>query len=259
MATQIELLWIKRWFELYIKEFCTGIEHIDSAICLKVHHSRNVAHEILDIANSLNISSEDRCLAEICAILHDIGRFEQFRRYHTYSDSKSENHAVIGIDVIKKTGVLNSFTQADRALIIAVIINHNRATLPESDDSRFLLILKLLRDADKVDIFRVVTEHYHNVSSNNVVAIGLPDTPSISDAVLNRLIDGKNAFVEDLKTLNDFKLLQIGWLFDINFPHTFAIINKRNYLDKINAVLPQIEQVQKIVSSARKHIQRNCA
>jgi len=248
---------VKKWFEIFVHGFSTGIDLIDSAICLKVKHTENVAREILDISNSLGLGPEDCFLAEIIAILHDTGRFEQFARYHTYSDTKSENHALLGVNIINNVGVLDGLDPMDSALIGAVVSYHNCAVVPETEDMRFLFFLKLLRDADKIDILRVVTDHYQGLNTNDAIEIGLPDTPGVSQAIVQCLIHGKIARVEDMKTLNDFKLLQAGWIFDINFPRTFEIIKNRKYLDKIYAVLPQTDDVTQAVLTSRQHLEKN--
>lgn len=258
MASETDLLWIKQWFEMYVHQFCTGNERIDSAICLKVRHTKNVALEILDLSNSLKLGVDDCFLAEIIALLHDIGRFEQYMKYHTYSDQKSEDHANLGIEVIKKTGVLKRLNIRDQEIVKAVVAHHNQAILPESSDSRFLFFLKLLRDADKIDILQVVTDHYAGTHTNNAIQIGLPDQPEVSSAIVQNIIQGKIARVECMKTLNDFKLLQIGWVFDLNFPGTFEVFKKRKFIDKIGTVLPQTGDVVQAIFSAQQHLVRNC-
>ncbi|NLD92106.1 MAG: HD domain-containing protein [Fibrobacter sp.] len=147
MIQETDLNYFRNWFDMYVKQFCTGNERIDSAICLKVKHTKNVVREILDIADTVNLDAETRSLAEIVALFHDIGRFKQYIKYGTYSDQKSEDHAKIGLDVIAHTGVFSRLPTYKQELIRNVIANHNRMSLPHSNDQKFLLLLKLLRDA----------------------------------------------------------------------------------------------------------------
>jgi putative nucleotidyltransferase with HDIG domain len=258
MIQETDLLYFKNWFEMYVKQFCTGDERIDSAICLKVKHTKTVALEILDLANTLNLDVEYCYLAEIVAIFHDIGRFEQYIRYHTYSDQKSEDHAKLGLEVIARTGVIGRLPIYEQELVRNVVAHHNRASLPHSDDQKFLLLLKLLRDADKIDILHVVTEHYAGFNRNEAINIGLPNTPEISDKITRCILDGRLADVNDLRTVNDFKLLQAGWVFDLNFPGTYQIFKQRRYLDKLSASLPQTTDVVQAIDSARRFLLRKC-
>jgi hypothetical protein len=258
MLDRSNLLEIKKWFDNYVQQFYTGNECFDSAICLKIQHTNNVVVEILDIVNSLNAKAEDCALAEIVAVLHDIGRFEQYAKYHTYSDLKSEDHAALGIEVIKKTGVLNKLEPYDREPIETAIAHHNRAFLPKTIDTRALFFLKLLRDADKIDILRIVTEHYSGVHTNGAVNNGLPENPEVSESILQSIIHGELIKFNELKTVNDFKLLQISWVFDLNFKRTFEIISARNYFDRIAASLPQTDAVLQALSVVKQHLSQKC-
>lgn len=258
MIREQDLLSVKHWFWKYTRQFRSGNHSIDSAIGLKVKHSKNVAADILDIANTLNLDTEHCYLAEIVALLHDIGRFEQFMRHHTYSDKKSEDHAQLGVEVISQTGVLDEFTTYEQDLICTVVAHHNRFSLPQSNDRKLLLLLKLLRDADKIDILHVVTEHYAGYDSNNAINMDLPDTPDFSDEIIRSIRNRTPAEIRHVKTLNDFKLLQISWVFDINFPKTYQLFNKRRYIKKLSETLPQDNDIKEVIASAHVFLRWNC-
>ena len=86
---------LKNRFEQYVKQFASPDPNIQAALDLKQAHTRRVCEAIVDIG-------EDLLMAEATALLHDIGRFEQFRRYKTFSDARSENHALLGVKVIQE-------------------------------------------------------------------------------------------------------------------------------------------------------------
>ena len=117
---------------------------------------------------------------------------------------------------------------------------------------------KLLRDADKLDIWRVVTDYYHqnNGERNEAIEIGLPDTPGISRDVYQDLVGGRIVDFTHLKNLNDFKLLQLGWIYDINFIPTFQCIQKKGYLEKIHDVLPKSEEVEEVFSATQSYLDK---
>lgn len=115
---------IKKWFELYVCQFCTENESFNEAICLKVKHTKRVASEIIELTRSLNLSETQSYMAEIIAMLHDIGRFEQYAKYQTYSDDKSEDHARLGVNIIKRTGVISKFTLTEQNIITDAIMHH---------------------------------------------------------------------------------------------------------------------------------------
>jgi hypothetical protein len=251
---------LKAWFEDYIRRLSSDDPTIQKGIDLKIDHTRRVCETIVHIGGTLDLSREDLCMAEASALLHDIGRFEQYRRFRTFSDYRSEDHAALGLKVIQANRVLQGLDPAVAEIIVRVVRYHNHAVLPVGEDERSLFFLKLLRDADKVDIWRVVTDYYQNAGDNRnqTIELDLPDRPRVSDSVYEALMKGRPAQMADLKTLNDFKLLQIGWIYDINFPRTFQIVRENGYLEMIRDALPQGSvRVAEIYERARAHLERN--
>jgi putative nucleotidyltransferase with HDIG domain len=250
---------LRAWFEHYVRGFASKDPRVWENMDLKAEHTQGVCEAILDIGESLDLSREDLCIAEACALLHDIGRFEQYRQYGTFSDNRSEDHAALGAKIIEENGVLQGFEPAVADMIIRVVRCHNRALLPVKEDARCLFFLKLLRDADKVDIWRVVLDYYHRAGNNRnqTIELDLPDTNRISDPVYSSLMKGEPANMADLKSLNDFKLLQIGWVYDLNFPRTFQIVRQKRYLEGIRDALPQTcSRATEIYERARAYLER---
>jgi putative nucleotidyltransferase with HDIG domain len=248
---------LNRWFEKYLHRFDAIDPDVQRNMELKAVHTQRVCDNIRDIGKSIALSHQDLVVAETAALLHDIGRFEQYRRYRTFVDRRSEDHAALGVRIIRKNQILSTFDQASADIIIRAVAYHNKMLLPRIADARFLLILKLLRDADKVDIWRVVTEYYQNpaINRNQAVELDLPDNHKIAESVCQALMRGKLVRMADLKSLNDFKLLQIGWIYDVNFLRTFEIVKKNRYLEIIRAKLPQDSaQIDTIYAQAQAYI-----
>ncbi len=260
MTCQDTLPGLKAWFSDYVKKFLSGDPDYRRNIELKIDHTRRVCEEILDVGKSLGLSSEDLCLAEITALFHDIGRFEQYARYGTYRDLVSEDHAVLGVTVLKENQVLEKLELPDSELVLRTVSYHNRAVLPEDETERCLFFSRLLRDADKLDIWRVVTDHYTQKSGsrNGTIELDLPDTPEISETVCEDLMSGRLVRVGCLRTLNDFKLLQMGWIFDVNFPRTFRLVRERAYLKIIRDNLPASAKVSEIFSKVQSYLEERC-
>ncbi len=251
---------LKSWFSGYVKTFQSADPGYQENIDLKEEHSRRVCEEILDVGQSLRLSGDDLHLAEITALFHDIGRFEQYARYGTFSDLVSEDHAMLGVRVLRKNQVLDSLDPQTHELILRTVSYHNRATLPEEETEKCLFFTKLLRDADKLDIWRVVTDYYREDDGvrNGTIELGLPDTPEISDDVCADLLAGRTIRTTSLKTLNDFKVLQMSWVFDVNFQRTFQLVRERRYLDMIREALPQTQKVSKIFSVVQTYLEKHC-
>lgn len=78
--------------------------------------------------------------------------------------------------------------------------------------------------------------------------------PEISDEVANAVIAGRLCELKDLKTHTDFKVLQMSWVYDLNFPRTFQLVDERRYLEKIASALPRSEKAESIYSSVRSFL-----
>jgi putative nucleotidyltransferase with HDIG domain len=255
MALKTALLNLHLWFENYVNGFLSGETESDINVELKKYHTIRVRDAIIDIGKSINLHEDDMYIAEACAILHDIGRFEQHKKYGTFADSKSENHAALGVKIIREYDVLWDFPVKCKDIILQSVGCHNMATIPAGFKPDSLEFLKLIRDADKIDILYVVTEYYmtSESGSNRVLELHLPDTETISDEVFKPLSNGRIAQVKDLRSLNDFKLYQMGWVYDLNYRRSMQIIRERKYLEKLRAALPaessRADQIYNITSN----------
>ena len=153
----IDITKAKIAFKDYIKNY--DIEN--PKIKLKIAHIERTSKGAKKMAESLNLSDEDIKLAELIGLLHDIGRFEQVRKYNTFVDHLSENHAKIGVDILFKDGLIRRFIEDDKydKIIELAIINHNKDKNMLSKDlsPKEELHVKLIRDSDKVDIIYLLT------------------------------------------------------------------------------------------------------
>ncbi len=249
---------LRAWFADYVRRFSSGDPSVQRNMDIKAEHTLRVCGEIRDIGGSLGLSDEDLCTAEACGLLHDIGRFEQYNRYGTFRDSRSEDHAALGVKVIGETGVLEGVEPASVRILVRVVAHHNRAVLDVEEGERSLFFLKLLRDADKVDIWRVVTDYYRDAGNrrNPALELDLPDRDRISDRVSDSLMRGELVRMSDLETLNDFKLFQMGWIYDVNFPRTFRMVQERGYLEAIRDALPCSDRVMDLYARALDRLER---
>jgi hypothetical protein len=249
---------LKEWFTQYVSGHYTGVSEDDRNIRLKEDHTHRVCQNILLLCRSLNLSQADCCLSETIALFHDIGRFEQYRRYRTFNDMKSANHAYLGLRVMAKHRVLSGMDLRERRMLTHAIACHNAATLPENASERALLFMKLIRDADKLDIWKVVIDYYRErtVNPNKTIELDLPDSSVCSPKALEALRQGRFARVQDMKTLNDFKLLQISWAFDLNFNRSFQILSDQKYIERIAETLPDFPEVRVAIEHVMRHIRK---
>ena len=92
-------------------EYVRNYDPSDEKIKLKIDHTYRVAGLCQSIAKSLNLSEADVDIAWLLGMLHDIGRFEQIRRFGTFSDADSVDHAEFGADLLFKEGLIRKFAE----------------------------------------------------------------------------------------------------------------------------------------------------
>ena len=158
----------------------------DAKVKLKIDHTYRVAALCARISQSLALPPEDVDLAWLSGILHDVGRFEQLRRYNTFIDAQSVSHAAMSVAVLFDEGRIRDYLDdagAD-ALLRTAVEWHSAFRLPEALDDRTRLFCQILRDADKIDILRVNVEtpmeEIYNVST--AALRRSPVTPAVLDA-----------------------------------------------------------------------------
>jgi len=253
---QNNLTALKNWFEAYCASFFTPVAEDQRNITLKQDHTREVCLNALRIAEELRLDQERALLAEAIALFHDVGRFSQYRRYRTFDDSISGNHAALGAKVLVESKVLRDLPKHDQDMIVRSVTLHNVFSLPEGLDEDSLLFARLIRDADKLDILRVVIEYFGQDAGSRAeaVSLGLPDGPGYSPAVLASLKRGEMARKADLATRNDLKLLQLAWLYDLNFTASLRMVSEQDYIQKIAAMLPRNDEIAQVVDLAREYV-----
>ena len=189
-------------------------------------------------------------LAETIALFHDVGRFPQFKQYRTYKDQISENHCLMALVVLRENKVLDELPDDERAVIEKAIEFHGAKELPEMD-GRTLHFTKMVRDADKLDIFELLVENYRilaNEPEKFKWELEFPDTPECNPEIIDALLKNQLIDYGAIKTINDAKLLQLGWVYDVYFDHTIKQIYDRGYLQAIIDLLPKTEEIRKVTS-----------
>jgi hypothetical protein len=256
---QNELILLKDWFADYCALFSLPTEVDQRNITVKQEHTRQVCLNAVRIAEDLGLDSLEVRISEAIALFHDVGRFPQYRQYGTFDDSISVNHAVLGTKVLLENNLLGGLPKPEQEIIVRSVALHNVFTLPEGLDERSLLFARLIRDADKLDILRVVIEYFEQDEGSRAeaVALGLPDVPEgYSREVLACLARGEMARKDALTTLNDFKLLQLTWLYDLNFTCSLRMVAERDYIRKIEKMLPRTAEISGAIGTVRRHVDK---
>jgi HD superfamily phosphohydrolase YqeK len=254
-----ELEPLQAWFDAFCASFRSEDEELQRNLDLKEFHTLKVC----EAARTITGGSDCRrlVLAEVAALCHDLGRFPQFREYRTFRDSDSVNHAHLSAEILKHSDVLKFLSKSERDSVITAVRLHNAFETPAGLPPQADDLLRIVRDADKVDIWRVFIEYYNEPPEERAsgVALGFPDLPACSADVLATLRAGKMVQLSTLETLNDFKLLQLSWVYDINFLSTLRLIRERGVVEQLAATLPREAAVQDAVAGVQSYLDERLA
>jgi hypothetical protein len=155
----------------------------------------------------------------------------------------------MGLEVLRKTKVLDEVDGPQRQLIEKAIEYHGLKELPRDLDGDCLLFSKLIRDADKIDSLYVMTDCYRQYAENPQgfkLELELPDQPGYSDQVVEGLLAGRRVDYNELRTLNDMKLCLLGWVYDVNFAPTLKRIKQLRLLEILVDFLPETEDIKRV-------------
>jgi len=248
------------FFDDYTTGFITRAVNAHPYLTKKIHTLR-VVENIVFLGEKLGLSPQRMRLAKAAALLHDIGRFRQFETHGTFSDHASKNHGALGVGVIRKHRLLASWPMREKKQIIRSIALHNAYHLPRKMDRDTLFLTRLLRDADKLDIFHVVTQNYlgADFGENGYLTHNLPDDGLISKCLVDRVLNGELIDSRQVCSVNDLKLLQISWVFDLNFRAAVERVNSCDFISLIISTMPDSERRTFLMAFMKVHMVKKMA
>ncbi|MBI5101648.1 MAG: HD domain-containing protein [Nitrospirae bacterium] len=255
--TQSDLDRFKKWFSGYTRLFFSENPDEQKNIDLKVRHTEEVCALSRRLTEGLTPDKDLSLLAETAALFHDVGRFPQYAKYKTFRDSISINHGMLGAEVLISEGTLQGLPPDEQAVIINAVRFHNALAVPGLKVEKELLILKLVRDSDKLDIWRIFLGFFEPGSGVDVASeagLGLPDLPGYSGDALESIFHKKTAVLRDLRSLNDFKLMLMSWTYDLNFRASYELLAEKDYINRLALLLPETEGVNKAKALLTAHL-----
>lgn len=246
---------LNKWFNSYCDSFTGLTDDQKINFGIKREHSKRVADFSAQLADKLKFGSEEQKLAYFIGLFHDIGRFRQLKEFNTFNDAKSVDHAEYSVKVINEESVLDKFGIEDEDFINIAIRNHNKLKLPEKLSEQELKFARLIRDADKIDILKVLTEYYskRNATANHTLTWELPKGSSVSKAVSKEILDGKLVSKNNVVSEIDVKVMQMSWVYDFNYRFSFEYLLKNRFLETIYNTLPKNDLVIEIYRKVKMH------
>lgn len=205
----------------------------DTKVRLKVEHTYRVADLCDMIARSLKLTSEDVDLAWLLGMFHDVGRFEQLRRYDTFEDSISVNHAALSADILFTDGHVRDYIDdaSEDKLMEKAIRLHNVYELPKALTDRELMYSQILRDADKVDILKVNCDFPMDEIYNTTMEAFYTD--DISPKVLEDSLAHLNVNRSHTVTSIDHLVGHISLVYGLVYPASVAEAMRQGYIEQM--------------------------
>ncbi|HWR42408.1 HD domain-containing protein [Sporomusa sp.] len=227
------------WFQSYVRAYYTDDRFVMDRVLLKEEHSKRVAASSASLAEHLELDTRQKILAEVIGLFHDISRFRQVTEYRTFVDAESFDHGDAGAKEFAKSGILHEFTAAELAMIGFAIINHNKMVIPPACPQTELFA-KIIRDADKLDIFRILPP--------------IQADHDYSPKLISQLKPGGVLSYTDVKTLADKRLIRLSWFYDIYFDWTLEKLVEEGHLERQLAALPDTEDCVVIKDTMKAYI-----
>ena len=249
-----------RNYDAYVDTYRDANGQLPEMMQLKRIHTAFVVRNAELIADGESFDPVAREVSRIAALLHDTGRYEQLKRYNTFKDSESVDHAVFSHDIVRDKGWLDKLELESRVgvggwrdAVLNAVLYHNRRDLPEEIRTPFstptshsnshshsnselqlpTLAAHTVRDADKLDIFRVLEERLKNPAWRKDtrafwnLQIEAPPNPEVVCAIEAREPVDYNA----IKSLADFVLIQVGWMISgLSFATSRRLCRERGHL-----------------------------
>lgn len=227
----------KKIFADYLKQY----DPCDDKIRLKIVHTYGVVDAAEYIADGLGLTEEDKELARHIALLHDIGRFEQLRIYHSFDDSIVP-HAKLSLEILFDRGMIKDFIPERDfdEIIYTAIQNHGVYLMDHSLTGRLFLHSAIIRDADKLDNFRV--KEQDSVETMLDVSAEELGNEGISDHIYQNFLTHTPILNSDRVTHMDMWLSYLGYIYDLNYPASRQYVLDHDYICRLIDRIPYTNQ-----------------
>lgn len=260
-------------------EYVRNYDPSDEKIKLKIDHTYRVAGMCQRIAESLGLSEPDVDIAWLLGMLHDIGRFEQIRRFGTFNDAQSVDHAEFGADLLFKECLIRKFAEGyyeecelarsgneeaeqiiknnehhnkDTGLLEMAIRQHNKYRVKEGLTERQRMFCDILRDADKVDIFKVNAD----IPMEIIYDVTTEELKSgvISKEVLESFYKMKTVLKSVRKSAVDHIVGHISLLFELVYKESYRQAKEQGYVYKLLDFKSDVPEVNAEFDDMRKYV-----
>lgn len=238
-------------FEDYIKNYDMN----DPDIKHKYNHSYRVMTNSVYLANKLNLTKTNKELAKIIGLYHDIGRFEQEKRYNNFKDTEKFDHADYGVYLLFNKNIINQIPVKKEYyhIIEKSIKNHNKYKIEQTIPKEELLHTKIIRDADKIDILYSISE---NLLSKKIIDLKLKKE-NIRQEIEQEFYKNKTIKTSSIlgkKTESEKVISYLALVFDLNYKESIEYIINNKIIENFYNTLEEKEKYKQYFDYANKYL-----
>ncbi len=245
-------------FASYVTRFMDADGTASIPVQLKIRHTDDVCRITRDIIGGEGCFSEQEALLfDVAARFHDISRFEQFVKFHTFRDDRSFDHGNRSAELMLEEHLTDGLTPEQSDIAVTAVRFHNKISLPADLDKKYLASARMIRDADKLAILEILLQFFQappDVQKNTAMTLELPKTQGISPCVLAQVRNHRMVPHSMLRTVDDFKLMLFVWVYDLNYPAAAAYALSHNLFPEIRSLLPANMELDIIFEETTAHL-----
>ena len=228
----------ERRFRDYAETFRNADGSLDLPIRSKIEHTFNVCRTTEEICRREGRTGSETHVFLLCALFHDLSRFEQFRKFRTFRDADSFDHGNRSEELMLSGGFLQDVPPGIKAVVACAVRLHNKLEIPPDTPQECLPAVRMVRDADKLDILNLVYEFFTDPEkADPTLKLELPATPGCSDPILRAVLEGRPVLYSDLRNINDFILALFSWASRLNYPGSAQLALERELYGHLYSLL----------------------
>ncbi len=235
-AVDVRLERAKKWLSGYIDTFRDSRGLLHPLMEMKRAHTLRVLENAERIVEGLGWSGALADDGLTASLLHDTGRFPQYATYGSYYDGTTVDHGALGAQVVAESFPWEGSDEGRRDILGAIGL-HNRRELPEGLPGRTSLVVQLVRDSDKLDVLDVVRSYTERGRIGELLPKIRPEG-GYSRELLKELSEHGRGSYKNIATLQDFLLLQLSWILDLNYRPSFLLLKEKEWLEWLKDRLP---------------------
>ena len=236
------------------EEYTSNYDIADEKVRLKIEHTYRVCALCEEIAKASGFDDNEIEIAWLTGLLHDVGRFEQLRRYGTFVDAESIDHAEFGANILFKENKIKDYIDdaSEDELLEKAVRCHSAYRVPDHYTEREKKFANLLRDADKIDILKVnilfPLEEIYNVTTHEL------KNCTVTEEVLQAFYE-KHAVLRSLKkTPVDNVVGHISLVYELVYPVSIRIMQEQGYLERLMDFHSELDETNRQFEEIRQRM-----